>query len=64
MGISQWKAYGKKYGYWKYFLEKWLPDMFKITRIDIVMDDDEFKNGSNYCRDQFISNAKEDNVNL
>jgi len=30
MGISQWKAYGKKYGYWKYFLEKWLPDMFKI----------------------------------
>jgi len=22
MGVSQWKKYGKKYGYWKYFIEK------------------------------------------
>ena len=22
MGISQWMAHGKKYGYWKYFIEK------------------------------------------
>jgi len=27
MGVSRWKEYGKKYGYWNYFVDQLLNDM-------------------------------------
>lgn len=43
MGVSQWKEYGQKYGYWDFFKEEVLEEKIKLPE-EIKIDKNNLKN--------------------